>query len=195
MTNKEIAIAIVNKSINFAEFIKSENLSKETVREINSLVKGIKSENKRNAFKAENFTLEYKGITMAFNPCVNTEKELVIFNNLSRDSYVVCTNHENKVSVIVLPRLSSKSNNYEWNKSMAKGNARKCIDLLETVTSTMAWDEFYTICMGFAPREIKLTGSLKEKFAPAPKKTVKKSSKKSVKATKKSSKKSVKKSA
>lgn len=140
-----------------SDFIKSEELTKEFVSNYNAKLKEAKTQDKIDAFKVRNCTIDYKGRLIKINPCFTvTEdgKELIIFRNIDANSYIILSagalkkienddaiTFENEVKISVVKRLTEKANMAPVKDTLVKKCSSFEKSLLSDITAGLTFDK------------------------------------------------------
>ena len=108
-----------------------------------------------------------------------TDKNVIIFKNLDRNSIIVAREKDGALVIESMSVLSSKSRKYEFGKVLARGNANNVRKALASLTEGANWQTFKAVvlsCSNTVSRESKGTveGSIEEcvEVVSAPEKAV-----------------------
>lgn len=117
------------------QVIKAQGLTKEEVKEYNAQRSALVKQDKLNAFKANNCTISYKGITLAFNPVKVEGKAAIVWRTVDKNGILVASpDNDNKVTLSLIPCVASDNKQYERRQSLiSKTKNPSCSPLLTSL--------------------------------------------------------------
>lgn len=146
------------------QVIKAQGLTKEEVKEYNAQRSALVKQDKLNAFKANNCTISYKGITLAFNPVKVEGKAAIVWKTVDKNGILVASpDNDNKVTLSLIPCVASDNKQYEWRQSLISKTKNSVLQSFANVVEGLEWSEFCGKCLFYKTyKTVKATGALKE---------------------------------
>ncbi len=156
---------LLNKRVKLdSQVIKCQGLSKEDVDEYNKQRKALVVQDKLNAYKANNCTIEYKNTTLAFNPRGVEGKQSIIWKDADKNAILIASpDKDNKVKLYLIPCVAKTNKLYEWRQALIKKTQAGVIQAFANVVEGLDWDAFVKKCTAYKSyKTVKATGALKE---------------------------------
>lgn len=147
-----------------AQVIKAQGLTKEEVKEYNAQRKELVNLDKLNAFKANNCTIVYKGITLAFNPVKVEGKEIIVWKTVDKNGILVASpDKDNNVTLSLIPCVASTNKQYEWRQSLINKTKNSVLQSFSNIVEGLEWTAFCEKCLTYKTfKTVKAIGALKE---------------------------------